>query len=263
MKTMLGLLGPGRIAALILCAVLTGLAFFLKFCVPGYSFSALVCICLIGLILFYTFMPLVGLRFPGFAKTAISVFSVLLVIGLLVVGVTEAVIIHASFGDPKEQVQYMVVLGAKVNKDGPSVSLWDRICGAYNYMEDHPDVIAVVSGGQGTDEPITEAECMYRELVNLGIDPKRIWREEDATSTWENIRFTLDLIEEKTGQRPEKLGVLSSEYHLFRASLFAKACDVEFVGIPARTSRASQMINHFMREVAGVWHYILLGGQYD
>ena len=122
---------------------------------------------------------------------------------------------------------------------------------------------AVLSGGQGTDEPITEAECMYRELVNLGIDPQRLWMEEDATSTWENLHFSLDLIEERTGARPQKLGVLSSEYHLYRASRFAKACGVEFVGIPAKTSRLSQKINHFMREVAGVWHYILLGGQYD
>lgn len=263
MKTILSALGSGRILALLICAVLAGLAYFLKFCIPGYSFSALVCLCLIGLILFYTFMPMVGLKFPAFARIATRIFTVLLVIGLLVVGITEAVIIHASFGDPEEQVEYMVVLGAKVNADGPSVSLWDRICGAYEYMEAHPDVIAVVSGGQGTDEPITEAECMYRELVSLGIDPKRIWIEDEATSTWENMHFTLDLIEEKTGTRPAKLGVLSSEYHLFRASLFARACDVEFVGIPARTSRAAQMINHFMREVAGVWHYILLGGRYD
>ena len=244
------------------CGVLAGLAFFLKYCVPGYSFSALVCICLIGIILFYTLMPIVGLSFPVFAKITTRIFTVCLILGLLVVGSTEAIIIHKSFGDPGEQVAYMVVLGAKVNADGPSVSLWDRICGAYEYMEEHPDVIAVVSGGQGTDEPITEAECMYRELVNLGIDPKRIWIEDEATSTWENMKFTLDLIEEKTGIRPEKLGVLSSEYHLFRASLFARACDVEFVGIPAKTSRLPQAINHFMREVAGVWHYIILGGNY-
>ena len=263
MKTILSTLNFGRIAALLCCVALGGLAFFLKFCIPGYSFSALVCICLIGLILFYTFMPMVGLKFPAFARITTKVFTICLIIGLLVVGITEAVIIHASFGDRSEDVEYMVVLGAKVNADGPSVSLWDRICGAYEYMEAHPDVIAVVSGGQGTDEPITEAECMYRELVSLGIDPKRIWIEDEATSTWENMHFTLDLIEEKTGVRPTKLGVLSSEYHLFRASLFAKACEVEFVGIPARTSRASQMINHFMREVAGVWHYILLGGRYD
>lgn len=107
---------------------------------------------------------------------------------------------------------------AKVNRVGPSVSLWDRICAAYTYLDEHPNVVAVLSGGQGTDEPITEAECMYRELVNLGIDPQRLWMEEDATSTWENLNFSLDLIEEKTGERPQKLGVLSSEYHLYRAS---------------------------------------------
>ena len=220
--------------------------------------------CLVAIIAFYTLMPMIGVKLPVFAKIATKVFTVILVIGLTVVGITEAIIIKASFGSPKEQVEYVVVLGAKVNPDGPSVSLWDRICGAYTYLEEHPNVIAIVSGGQGSDEPITEAECMYRELVELGIDPNRIWIEDEATSTWENMHYSLDLIEERTGIRPTKLGVLSSEYHLFRASLFAKACGIEeFVGVPARTSRLPQMINHFMREVAGVWHYILLGGQYD
>ncbi len=263
MKAFFSLLGAKHIAALIGCGVLGLLAFFLKFCVPGYSFSALVCLCLIAVILFYTFMPLVGLKFPGFAKITTRIFTLLLVIGLLVVGVTEALIIKASFGSPKEEVAYVVVLGAKVNPDGPSVSLWDRINAAYTYLEEHPDTIAVLSGGQGSDEPITEAECMYRELALLGIDPSRLWREEHSTSTWENLNFSLDLIEEKTGQRPQKLGVLSSEYHLLRTSLQARKCGVDFVGIPAKTSRLSQAINHFMREVAGVWHYLILGGQYD
>lgn len=263
MKSILSLLGPWRIAALVGCVVLAVAAFILKFCVPGYSFSALVCLCLIAIILFYTLIPLVGLQFPALAKAVTIAVTIVLVLGILVVGITELVIIYASFGNPKENVDYVVVLGAKVNRDGPSVSLWDRICAAYSYLEEHPSVTAVLSGGQGTDEPITEAECMYRELVSLGIDPKRLWIEDKATSTWENLHFSLNLIEEKTGQRPTKLGVLSSEYHLFRASLFAKACDVEFVGIPAQTSRLSQKINHFMREVAGVWHYLILGGQYD
>ena len=263
MKTILTLLGTGRIVALLICALLAGLTYFLKFCIPGYSFSALVCMCLIAIILFYTFIPLVGLKFPDLAKWTTRIFTTVLILGLLVVGTTEAIIIHKSFGDPKEQVDYVVVLGAKVNADGPSVSLWDRICAAYEYAENHPDVTLILSGGQGSDEPITEAICMHRELFWLGIDKERMWLENEATSTWENLHFSLDLIEEKTGQRPTKIGVLSSEYHLFRASLFARACDVEFVGIPARTSRWGQRINHFMREVAGVWHYLILGGQYD
>ena len=263
MKMILTLLGVWRILALPICAALSCLAFYLKFCIPGYSFSALVCICLIAIILFYAFMPLVGLKFPVFAKYTTRIFTAVLLIGLLVVGTTEAIIIHKSFGDPQESVDYVVVLGAKVNPNGPSVSLWDRICAAYEYGEEHPDTILILSGGQGTDEPITEAECMHRELCELGLDPKRLRIEDEATSTWENLKFSLDIMEEEFGFRPKKIGVLSSEYHLFRASLFAKACDVEFVGIPARTSRWGQRINHFMREVAGVWHYLILGGQYD
>ena len=235
---------------------------FFTFFMAGYSFTVLVCWCIIGIILFYNCMHLLQKKYPRDARILRRIFTVILCIGLLVCGVTEAIIIKASFGSPEEDVDYLVVLGAKVNANGPSVSLYDRICAAYEYLEAHPDTVAVLSGGMGTDEPITEAECMYRELVELGIAPSRLWKEDKATSTWENLNFSLNLIEEKTGQRPSKLGVLSSEYHLFRASLFTKAVGAEFVGIPAHTSRPSQMINHFMREVAGVWHYWILGGNY-
>ena len=244
----------------ILCPPLALLAYFLKFIAPGYGFSALVCCILIFIIAFYAVTghfshPAVGILRKG--------FTLLLVVGLIVVAITEAVIIKASFGSPKEQVDYIVVLGAKVRETGPSASLWDRIYGARDYLEAHPDVIAILSGGQGDDEPMTEAKAMYDALVDLGIDPDRLWLEEKATNTYENIHFALDIIAERSGQHPEELGVVSSEYHLFRAGLFTKENGVGFVGIPARTSRPSQMINHFMREVAGVWYFWILGGQYD
>ena len=263
MKAFLSILTPWRIAALMAVAALGAMAFFFKFMVPGYSFTALVCMLLIALILFYGFFPLLGAKFPKFTKITLRICTAVLCIGLLIAGLTEAVIIKHSFGDPKEDVSYMVVLGAKVRSTGPSVSLWDRIYGARDYLEAHEDVIAVVSGGQGADEPMTEARAMYEALVDLGIPPERIWLEEKATSTWENITYSLDLIESTTGTRPDKIGVLSSEYHLFRASLLAEKCGVDFVGIPAETSRFSQKVNHFMREIAGVWHYLILGGQYE
>lgn len=252
-----------RLFPWLICAILALAAFILRFMLLGYSFSALVCCCLIGIIAFYEITRMLRGKYPRAMGLVRRVFTVCLVIGLLVVGITECIIIKASFGDPEEPVDYLVVLGAKVRTTGPSASLWDRIYGAYDYLSAHPEVTAILSGGQGADEPMTEARAMFDELVKLGIEPERLWQEDRATSTWENLHFTLDLIEEKTGQRPAKLGVLSSEYHLYRASLFTRACGVDFVGVPARTSRVSQMINHFMREVAGVWHYILLGGQYD
>ena len=241
--------------------ILALLAAFFKFVLPGYSFTALVLVLLICIIAFYSLTGIFIQYNP--IRRLRRLFTLLLAIGLLVVGVTEYFIIKASRGNPEAQIEYMVVLGAKVREDGPSVSLWDRIYAAADYMKAHPDVICVVSGGQGPDEHMTEAQAMFDELVKLGIDPSRIWQEDQATSTWENLNFSLNLIEEKTGARPEKIGVVSSEYHLFRASLFARANEVDFVGIPAATSRLSQKINHFMREVAGVWHYLILGGQYD
>ena len=254
---------PLRIFLLVLCVLLAIGAYILRFVLWGYSFSALVCCCLIAIILFNTFYPLAAMRFPLAAKWTFRIFTLCLIIGIVIVGITEILVIKASFGTPHDNVDYLLVLGAKVRTTGPSASLWDRIYAAEAYLKEHPDTIAIVSGGQGEDEPWTEAEVMYAELVYAGIDPERIWMEDRATSTWENINFALELIEEKTGSRPETLGILSSEYHLFRASLFAKECGVGFVGVPARTSRMGQTINHFIREVAGVWHFLLLGGQYD
>ena len=238
-------------------------ALFFQFCMIGYSFSALVCLSIVGIIFVYKGLRLLGGKYPQDAHTLKRIFTILLSIGLLVVGITEAIIIKASFGDPRQHCDYMVVLGAGVRGDVPSLSLRNRIDAAYDYLTEHPDVTAVLSGGQGEGENITEAQCMFDHLTAMGIDEDRLWMEDQATSTWENLNFSLDMIEEKTGQRPAELGVLSSEYHLFRASLFADACGVEFLGIPAKTTKLSLRVNYFMREVAGVWHYLLLGGQYD
>ena len=262
-KVMFDRFGPFAILGWLVLIPLAYMAYVFKSVLPGYSFSALVCCVLIAIVLFYNITHLLENRYPRPMRIARTVVTICLCLGLLVVGITECIIIKASFGDPEEHCDYMIVLGAKVRADGPSVSLRDRINAAYDYMTEHPDVIAVVSGGQGADEHMTEAQCMYDHLTAMGIAPQRIWMEDKATSTWENLKFSLDLIEEKTGTRPEKIGLLSSEYHLYRAGLFADACNVESVGIPAKTSRFSQRVNHFMREVAGVWHYILLGGQYD
>ncbi len=243
----------------LLCGGLLFAAGVLKFCLPGYSFSALVCCILAGILAFYEITRSLLPAFPGPVHAVRTVFTICLALGILAAAVTEGFILRSACFPSREEVDYVVVLGAKVRPDGPSVSLWDRITAAYEYLEDHPDTVAVLSGGLGSDEPITEAECMYRELATLGIDPKRLLREEASKSTWENLNFSLDLIEKTTGRRPEKIGVLSSEYHLFRAELLAKKCGVEAVGIPARTSRPTQLFNHLLREIAGVWHFIILG----
>jgi uncharacterized SAM-binding protein YcdF (DUF218 family) len=80
--------------------------------------------------------------------------------------------------------------------------------------------------------------------------------EDKSTSTRENLRFSLALIESRTGERPKTIGLVSSVYHLFRAGLFAADENVKALGIPAETTWISLRINYFLREIAGVWAYL-------
>ena len=158
----------------------------------------------------------------------------------------------------KGNFQYLLGLGTTVEGDEPSPMLADRIRAAHQYLTDHPNVICIVSGGKGDDVNLSEAECMYNELVKMGIDPERILMEDRATSTVENFRFSLTLIEEETGIRPKKLGVLSSEFHLLRARMFAEEAGVTPIAIPANTSDFGTLVRYLLREVIMVWYYSLI-----
>lgn len=240
----------------------TVLGIFFSNYIHGHSFLGLVSFCLAGLISAYYLIAELGRIHFTVGKLLRTLLTVLVCLGLFVCGVTEVLILRAGLGQPNADCPYVIVLGAKVNGTVPSISLGDRIDAAFTYLQAHPDTVAILSGGQGEDEGISEAQCMFEGLTARGIGANRLWLEENATSTWENITFSLDIIEEKTGIRPDTVGLLSSEYHLFRASLFARDCGVTAIGIPARTSWLSMSINYHMREVAGVWHYLILGGQY-
>lgn len=239
------------------------LALLCKFVFPGYGFTAAVLCLLMGLLVFYNLAAILIKKYPGPVKWLRRIVTVCLCLGLLLVAVTEGFILEASLGDPEAHCDYILVLGAKVREDGPSVSLMDRIRAARDYLEAHPEVIAVASGGQGADEPMSEARCIREHLIAMGIDPERVWLEDRSASTWANLNYSLELIEEKTGTRPDTLGMVSSEYHMLRAGMMGRDCGIRVVGIPANTSRFSQKLNHFMREVAAVWFYIVIGGHYD
>jgi len=228
----------------------------------GYEFLGLVCFCLSALSVAYILIGMLKRRHRLVAKMLRTVLSTALCIGILVFAVTEGVILSASSGNPEENCEYIIVLGAKVNGQTPAHSLRSRIDAAYDYLVAHPDTIAVLSGGQGPDEDITEAQCMFGNLCAMGIGKDQLWLEDKSTSTWENLNFSLALIESKTGSYPEKIGILSSEFHLYRAGLLAKDCGIEAVGIPAHTDHFAIRLNNFLREVAGVWHYLILGGHY-
>lgn len=229
--------------------------------IPTYFYVRMVPVLVAAVMVLYCLLAVLAKKRPRLARVCRWVLTVILILGILVCSVTGIMILRSSRGAGAVSCPYIVVLGAKVEASGPSPSLQERIEAAHEYLTAHPDTIAIVSGGQGSDEPITEAQCMYECLVAMGIEPQRILKEEQATSTWGNLSFSLDIIEDLTGSRPDTVGVVSSEFHLFRTALQAKEQGLEILGIPAHTGSFDRWLHYFLREICGVWHYILLGGQ--
>ena len=226
---------------------------------PGFSFSALILWGMCAVAVCYQLLHILGEKREKIARILRRTLTVCLCVGILAAAITGCFVIRSAYGDPTQDCDYVIVLGAGVNGSVPSLSLRERIDAAYDYLVAHPDAVCVVSGGQGNNEDISEAACMFRELTAMGIEAKRVWMEDKATSTRENLRFSLALIEQRTGNRPDTIGLISSEYHLFRAGLMAQDEGVTAVGIPATTSWISLRINYFLREIAGVWAYWILG----
>lgn len=162
--------------------------------------------------------------------------------------ITGAVILSAASGT-SGAFQYLLVLGNTVEGTEPSSILRDRINAAYDYLIAHPDVICIVSGYRSGKGEISEAACMFRELTEMGIPEDRIWMEPNASSTLENLDFSLSLIQEKTGTRPDTIGILSSEFHLFRAAHYADEYGIHAVTVPARTSDFGGFLFWFAREI--------------
>ena len=115
---------------------------------------------------------------------------------------------------PKDPV--VVVFGAKVTANGaPGTPLARRLHKAKEILDARPDAICVVSGGQGDDEPISEAEAMKRWLITAGIDESRVIVEDRSRNTLQNIRYTRELLEEdELSESP--VVCVSSDFHVAR-----------------------------------------------
>ena len=117
-------------------------------------------------------------------------------------------------------VDVLLVLGAQVKGEEPGIALSERLASAYQYLKENSATVAVLCGGRGPGEDITEAECMYRYLTERGISPERLILEDQSTSTSENVRFARALIPDRNANA----AVLTSHFHVWRSMRLAEAC---------------------------------------
>ena len=190
------------------------------------------------LMLYIGFMPSIN-RFlkAGWKRVKVRRFMAFLgsIIALcaILVAVETGCMIGACAKAPAEDAT-AIVLGCRVYGARASLMLRERLDAAVEYLEDNPKAACVVSGGQGNGENISEAECMYRYLVEKGIEPERIYKEDMSTSTEENIEFSVEIIKEN--DLNENVVIITNEFHMYRAGILAKNQGLSYGSAPAGTA---------------------------
>lgn len=175
-------------------------------------------------------------------------YHLVMFIVIVVFAITEFSIIKAMNTVPDNGLDYVIVLGAGLNGEKPTRPLQLRIERAYRYLTNSPNTIAIASGGQGSDEIISEAQAIKNELVALGIEPERIILENQSTSTEENIKFSYEMIEDTDCS----VGIVTNSFHIYRAKMIANMQGHDgVVGVPAQTLFPVG-IHYVVREAAGV-----------
>jgi len=170
--------------------------------------------------------------------------GVMLIIGLFwLIGMQCLVLSEFWSSVPESKdVEYVVVLGAGLRGDKVSYTLAYRLDAAIEYSVTNPETTILVSGGQGPDEDISEAEAMKRYLVAAGIKESRILLEDQSTSTDENIKFSRALMKDNPS-----VAIVSSNYHMYRAKYIGTRYVENVEGISAHAPYWS-VINYMVRE---------------
>ena len=143
---------------------------------------------------------------------------------------------------------FIVVLGAQVQGDGPSLTLKKRLDRTLELLQEHPDKTVIVSGGQGADEVHTEASVMAQYLLARGAQPAQVIEEDQASNTRENLLFSAALAEAR-GIDTSRVLIVTSDFHMCRAKYIARTLGMEPYGLTSRTWPWILKLNYTLREV--------------
>ena len=190
-----------------------------------------------------------GVRYSTL-PTWLIVSGAVLLLGLL--SCMTALYLYGKQDTVTYREDVVLVLGAAIKGDKPTKSLQNRLDRAIDYHQQNPDAYILVSGGKGSQETISEAEAMARYLLAHGVPAASIIKEEAATSTTENFRFSLPLMKEA-----DVIAFITTDYHIFRAAQNAADFSIDVTHAHAPTPWY-MILPSGLRECASLLKYWLL-----
>ena len=180
-------------------------------------------------------------------RYALRGMSALLFVALVVLAAAGSRVVAGMNAQPETGLDCVIVLGAQVRGERPSRALRRRLDRAAEYARENPDTFLILSGGQGPDEGISEAECMRRYLTKQGIPEERLRIEDRSTSTRENLIFSAEFLDKET----DRVGIVTNNFHIYRAMMLARGQGYAHVsGIPASADPGMQPHNVLRESLA-------------
>ncbi|MGE8079432.1 YdcF family protein [Peribacillus loiseleuriae] len=176
-----------------------------------------------------------------------NIMLIATILGVVYIGFLHVNIQQAIQEKAPVHADYLIVLGAKVNGNVPSLALQYRINTAAEYLTRNKSTVAIVSGGQGNGEDISEAEVMKRGLLKYGIEESRVIMEDQSTSTYENIKYSKLLIPGGA----VKGFLVTNDFHIYRAEKIATSQGLNLQGISAKTPKVV-LIKSYVREYLAI-----------
>ena len=164
----------------------------------------------------------------------------------------------------KKEPQTIIILGSGLFGDKVPPLLAQRLDkGLAIYEKFNRKPVIIVSGGQGDDELISEAEAMTRYLMEKGVPADSILLENKSRTTFENLTFSKQLMLAH-GLEQDRVVLVTNSFHALRAGIYMKQVGLKGRSIGSRTAFYF-LPSAWIRETAGLiriywkWHAFIIG----
>jgi len=196
-------------------------------------------------------------KYSRLVKILKRCYYVCVSIGLICFIILQSFIVSGSRTEEAD-VDALIILGAGLINNNPSLILASRLNAAITYLQTREDTIIVTTGGLGQGQTITEADAMAKYLIARGIDERRILKEEASTNSFENINFAKKLlIENGMDVDNIKVAIVTNEFHLYRAKLIAQKAGLDPIGVSAVTPGLHRKLIYHFREALSLTNEFL------
>lgn len=166
-------------------------------------------------------------------KGLIKISKILVAAFIISFVLIQIPIIFNGMKNDKKDADYIVVLGAGMWGDVPSLTLSQRLEKSLEVINEHPKAKIIVSGGMGPGETITEAEGMKRFLVKKGVNENRIIKEDKSRNTEQNLKFSKAILDKQDNRTKLPVIIVTSDFHMFRAKMLAEKLGFTAYGAPS------------------------------